>query len=145
MRLITLIIAISVGAIVGLAPVSSQAQSAAGTPSGNPVTGKKLYESYSCYACHGFNGETGARVLLPGQSASLATESTFIAYLRGRANLAPVQPSTGMPNYSATTLSDAQARDIYAHVRTFKSNTPDVNDIAVLKQILSAAQKPYKP
>ena len=50
-----------------------------------------------------------------------------------------------MPNYSATTLSDTQARDIYAYVRTFKSNTPEVNDIAVLKQILSAAQKPYKP
>ena len=81
----------------------------------------------------------------PVEARLSLTESSFIAYLRGRANLAPIQPSTGMPNYSATTLSDAQARDIYAYVRTFKSNTPDVNDIAVLKQILSAAQKPYKP
>jgi mono/diheme cytochrome c family protein len=145
MRFITFVIAISVGAIVAPAPASAQSRAAASAAGGNPATGKKLYESYTCYACHGFNGETGARVLLPGRSASLATESTFIAYLRGRANLAPVQPSTGMPNYSATTLSDAQARDIYAYVRTFKSNSPDVNDIAVLKQILSAAQKPYKP
>ena len=147
MRFITFVIAIAVGAIVALAsaPVSAQSRAAAGAAGGNPATGKKLYESYSCYACHGFNGETGARVLLPGRSPSLAAESTFIAYLRGRANLAPIQPSTGMPNYSATTLSDAQARDIYAYVRTFKSNTPDVNDIAVLKQILSSAQKPYKP
>jgi mono/diheme cytochrome c family protein len=145
MRFITFVIAISVGAIVAPAPASAQSRAAASAAGGNPATGKKLYESYTCYACHGFNGETGARVLLPGRSPSLATESTFIAYLRGRANLAPVQPSTGMPNYSATTLSDAQARDIYAYVRTFKSNSPDVNDIAVLKQILSAAQKPYKP
>ena len=100
---------------------------------------------YACYACHGFTGETGARVLLPGKSASLANESTFIAYLRGRANLAPTQPSTGMPNYSATTLTDAQARGIYAYIMTFKSHAPEVDDITVFKQILSAAEKPYKP
>ena len=145
MRLITFVIAISVGAIVATAPVSAQSRAAAGAAGGNPATGKKLYESYSCYACHGFNGETGARVLIPGRSASLATESTFIGYLRGRANLAPNQPSTSMPNYSATTLTDLQARDMYAYIRGFKSSPPDVNDIAVLKQILSAAQKPYKP
>ena len=50
-----------------------------------------------------------------------------------------------MPNYSATTLTDAQARDVYAYIRTFKSNAPEVDDIPVFKQILSAAQKPYKP
>jgi mono/diheme cytochrome c family protein len=145
MRIITVFIAIGVGAVAGLAPVSAQAQAAAGAAAGNPVTGKKLYESYFCYACHGYNGETGARVLLPGRSPSLASESTFIAFLRARANLAPTQPSTSMPNYSATTLTDAQARDIYAHIRKFKSESPDVNDIAAFKQILSAAQKPYKP
>jgi mono/diheme cytochrome c family protein len=147
MRLITFVIAISVGAIVALAPapVSAQSRAAADAAGGNPATGKKLYESYSCYACHGFNGETGARVLLPGRSASLATESSFIAYLRGRANLAPIQPSTGMPNYSATTLTDTQARDIYAYIKTFKSTSPEVNDIAAFKQILSGSQKPYKP
>ena len=145
MRFITAFVAIFVGAIVALAPVLSQAQNAAGTASGNPVTGKKLYESYSCYACHGFNGETGARVLIPGRSPSLTQESTFIAFLRARANLAPTQPSTSMPNYSATTLSDAQARDIYAYIRGFKSSPAEVNDIPAFKQILSAAQKPYKP
>jgi mono/diheme cytochrome c family protein len=124
--------------------VSAQSRAAAGA-AGNVAVGKKLYEAYSCYACHGFNGETGARVLLPGRTASLATESTFIAYLRARANLAPVQPSTGMPNYSATTLSDALAKDIYAYVRTFKSNPPEVDEIAVFRQILSGARKPYKP
>ena len=47
---------------------------------------------YSCYACHGFTGETGARTFVPNWPANLATESTFIAFLRGRANLAPDQP-----------------------------------------------------
>jgi mono/diheme cytochrome c family protein len=144
MRFITSFLAISVGAIVALAPVSAQSRAAAGAAGGNPVAGKKLYESYVCYACHGYNGETGARVLLPGRSPTLAAESTFIAFLRARANLAPTQPSTSMPNYSAATLTDAQARDIYAYIGTFKSNAPEVNDVAVFKQILSAAQKPYK-
>jgi PQQ enzyme repeat len=50
---------------------------------------------------------------------------------------------TGVANYSATTLTDtARAIDAY---RTFKSNPPEVNDIAVFKQMLSPAQKPYKP
>jgi mono/diheme cytochrome c family protein len=144
MKFIISFVAISAGALVALAPMSAQSQSAAGT-AGNPVTGKKLYESYACYACHGFTGETGARVLLPGNSANLANESRFIVFLRARANLAPNEPSTSMPNYSATTLTDAQARDIYAYIRTFKSNAPSVDDIPVFKQILSAAQKSYKP
>lgn len=114
-------------------------------PAGTVANGKKLYDAYSCYACHGFNGETGARPLVPNRSANLATEASFIAFLRARANVAPVQPSTSMPNYSADTLSDAQAKDIYAHIRTFKSNAPPVDQIPVLKQILSGAQKPYKP
>jgi mono/diheme cytochrome c family protein len=49
-----------------------------------------------------------------------------------------------MPNYSAATLSDAQARDIYAYVRTFKSNAPPADQIPVLNDILKAAQRPYK-
>ena len=49
-----------------------------------------------------------------------------------------------MPNYSAATLTDAQARDIYAYIRTFKSHAPHVDQIPVFKQILTEAQKPYK-
>jgi mono/diheme cytochrome c family protein len=112
---------------------------------GNATAGKKLYEAYSCYACHGYNGETG-RAFVGNWSANLATESSFIAFLRGRSNVAPVQPSTSMPNFSAATLSDAQAKDIYAHIRTFRSHAPaNVEDIPVFNQIVGAAQQPAKP
>jgi mono/diheme cytochrome c family protein len=51
-----------------------------------------------------------------------------------------------MPNFSAATLSDAQAKDIYAYIRTFRSHAPaDVQDIPVLNQILGAAQQPGRP
>jgi mono/diheme cytochrome c family protein len=144
MRFTVSFVAICAGVLLALATVSAQSPPAVGA-AGNPVTGKKLYESYTCYGCHGFTGETGARALLPGKSANLASESRFIAFLRARANVAPNEPSTSMPNYSATTLTDPQARDVYAYIRTFKSNAPEVNDIPVFKQILSAAQKPRKP
>jgi len=112
---------------------------------GNAVRGKQLYHDYACYSCHGFNGEAGARTFVPNWPANLATERSLIAYLRGRANVAPVQPSTSMPNYPVESLSDAQARDIYAHIRTFKSAPPTIDKIGTMQQILDAAKKPYKP
>ena len=111
---------------------------------GNAVTGKKLYYDHACYSCHGFNGETGARPFVPNWPANLATERSFTAYLRGRANVAPVQPSTAMPNYPVESLSDPQARDIYAYIRSFKSAPPPIEKIPVMSQILAAAKKPYK-
>ena len=111
---------------------------------GNAVTGKKLYYDHACYSCHGFNGETGARPFVPNWPANLATERSFTAFLRGRANVAPVQPSTSMPNYPVESVSDAQAKDIYAYIRSFKSAQPPVEKIPVMSQILAAAKKPYK-
>ena len=112
---------------------------------GNAVAGKKLYYDHACYSCHGFNGETGARPFVPNWPANLATERSFTAYLRGRASVAPVQPSTAMPNYPVESLSDTQARDIYAYIRSFKSAPPTAEKIPVMSQILGAAKKPYKP
>jgi mono/diheme cytochrome c family protein len=128
----------------GQAPVRPRSQPPTSPVTGNAAAGKKLYETYSCYACHGYNGETG-RAFVGNWSANLATESSFITFLRGRANVAPVQPSTSMPNFSADTLSDPQAKDIYAYIRTFKSHAPaNVEDIPVLNQILGAARQPAK-
>ena len=112
---------------------------------GNATRGKGLYYTYACYSCHGYNGETGARAFVPNWPAMLATESSFITFLRARANQAPVQPSTSMPNYAAETLNDAQAKDIYAYIRSFTphATTPDKNP--TMNAILANAQKPYKP
>ena len=121
------------------------AQAPGGAAAGDPAKGKTVYESYTCYACHGYTGETGARVLAESRSANLTTEAAFMAFLRARANVAPPQPSTSMPNYSAQTLPDAQAKDLYAYIKTFRSHAPPVNQIPLFDQILREAQKPYKP
>ena len=132
------------GIAVALSMVAARAQAPASAATGSPTNGKKLYEAYTCYGCHGFNGETGVRALVASRSANLATESNFIAFLRARANVAPTQPSTSMPNYSAATLPDAQAKDIYAYIKTFRTHAPPVDEIPVFGQILTEAQKPYK-
>lgn len=107
---------------------------------GNATAGKGLYYSYGCYACHSYNGETGARAFV-GRWGNLTNEETFLRFLRGRANLAPVTPAQTMPNYSEATLSDKQAKDIYAYIRTFKSSAPEVKDIPTFTAILDAAKK----
>jgi mono/diheme cytochrome c family protein len=107
---------------------------------GNASAGKALFYSYACYACHGYNGETGARAFV-GNWGNLGTEERFISFLRGRANVAPIVPSTSMPNFGEKSLSDKQAKDIYAYIRTFKSNAPEVKDIPTLNAIVDAAKK----
>src|ERR1700692_239511 len=108
--------------------------------SGNAASGKALYYSYGCYACHGYNGETGARPFV-GRWGNLATEAGFISFLRGRASVAPVTPSTSMPNFAESTLSDKNARDVYAYIRSFKSTAPEVKDIPTLSAIVEAAKR----
>ena len=136
---------VSLIAALALHIVPLRAQAPASAPTGDPVKGKQVYETFTCYGCHGFTGETGARVLAASRSANLATEAAFVTFLRARANVAPTQPSTSMPNYSAATLPDAQAKDLYAYIKTFTSHAPPVDQIPVFGQILSEAQKPYKP
>jgi len=108
--------------------------------SGSAAAGKALYYSYACYACHGYNGETGARAFV-GNWGHLGTEGEFVSFLRGRANVAPVTPSTSMPNFGEKALSDKQAKDIYAYIRTFKSSAPELKDIPALSAIVAAANK----
>ena len=138
------------GLIAAIALVAIPAQAQRGNTqqptspvSGNSGNGRALYYSYSCYACHGYNGETG-RAFVGNWSANLASEENFIRFLRGRANVAPVPPSTSMPNFAENTLSDKQVKDIYAYIRTFKSAPPDFKNVPLLNQIVEDASKPSK-
>ena len=110
---------------------------------GNAALGKPLYYNHGCYGCHGFNGETGRAFV--GRWGNLATEAGFLAFLRARADQNPRAASTGMPNYPVNALNDKDAKDIYAYIRTFKSNAPELKDIPTLNAIVTGAQRPYKP
>lgn len=138
-----LIAALAIGAPVvttaqDAAPARA-AQTTTGAPAGDATRGRDLYYQYACYACHGYTGETGARPFVGNPSPVLTAEATFIRFLRGRATVSPELPSTAMPSYAERTLSDAQARDIYAHIRTFTSHAPPLEEIGVLQGILDRA------
>lgn len=109
---------------------------------GDATRGKQLYHDHGCYGCHGFNGNTGARDLVGTSSPLIADLATFTLFLRLRADQAPLLPSTRMPNYPASALSDSQVRDIYAYVRTFKAGAPALKDAPVLQGILESAIRP---
>ena len=117
-------------------PVALDAQG-----SGNPTAGKTLYYDYSCYACHGYTGETGARAFVGNKSPVLASEEAFLRFLRGRATISPAVSSTSMPSYGASSLTEQKAKDIYAYIRTFTSHAPPLEQIEVMTQILKAASK----
>jgi mono/diheme cytochrome c family protein len=111
---------------------------------GDPIRGKQLYYDHGCYGCHGLNGETGRPRLAGSTSSTLESADTFVAFLRLRADAMPLLPSTSMPSYPATALSDADARDIYAYVRTFVLNAPDPKEIVPLQTIIDSVKPVHK-
>ena len=114
---------VAIGVSYAQAP-AAVSQTAAPTTTGNATRGKDLYLSYSCYACHGYNAQTGngAR-LLPMRM----NQQVFSLYIR-----APKTP--GMPVYSTKMLSDAQAADIYAYVLSLPK-APELKDVPLLNQL----------
>ena len=133
-----------VGAMfIGVAGMSG-AQMPLGEITGDAEVGKQLYYDHACYACHGYTGETGHQMKLIG-SGFLLNEQTFIIYLRLRAEQNPILPSETMPNYPEESLSDEEAKDLYAYVRTFADNAPPLEDIPTLNAIIESAAEPYSP
>ena len=116
------------------------AQVAFGPISGDAKKGTQPYYDYGCYGCHGFNG-IGRQNLANDVSGIMFNETVFLAYLRARSEMNPLFPTQSMPNYSADSLSDEDATNIYAYIRTFKDEPPEVEDIPTLKAILEEAEQ----
>jgi mono/diheme cytochrome c family protein len=105
--------------------------------------GRALFYEHGCYGCHGFNGETGARDLVGTGSAVVENEGIFVAFLRARADQAPLLPTTRMPNYPENALSDEEARDIFAFVASLTLDAPDPDSVPTLQAIVELAERPY--
>ncbi len=132
------VVALSISLFLGTG--SLDAQVAFGPVSGDAQKGAQLYYDHGCYGCHGYSG-IGKKNLANDVSGIMFSEDVFLAYLRGRADQNPVFPNSGMPNYSANSLSDDSAKDIYAYIRTFKDDPPEMEDIPALKAILDDAKQ----
>ena len=111
-------------AAMGLLVVSAVAQQ------GDAKRGQKMFVDYSCYACHGFSGQTGpGKRLVPMKMPNVV----FTAYVRS--------PGTNqMPSYSAKVLTDQQLADIWAYVKTLP-DSPEAKDIPLVQQLKAEAGK----
>ena len=108
-------------------PTQAQApatQQPAPTTTGDATRGKPLYLAYSCYACHGYNAQTGnGQRLLPPR----LNQQQFVLYIR-------TPRTAGMPPFSAKMIPDAQAADIYAYVLSLPK-APELKDVPLLNQL----------
>jgi mono/diheme cytochrome c family protein len=114
---------------------SGQPASAAGEPEQAAATsnehsvaaGKVLFNSVGCWSCHGFNGQGAtSRGIASGPriNARVLPEAAFLRQLRS--------PVSVMPPYTETVLTDEQAAQIYAYLRSLPEPVP-AKDIALLK------------
>ncbi len=128
-----LIGALACGVLVFVASAAGQTQRDA------QARGKQLYFQHGCYGCHGFNGETGNAPHLV-DNPILANAQLFITFLRARAGYRPLLPSTSMPSFSASDLSDADALDLYSYVDAFVLHAPDPQGIEAFQKIFESAK-----
>lgn len=84
---------------------------------GDVAEGRRLYNEVGCYECHGRAGQGGS---FGGPAPILAgMEISFASYLHRLRN-----PPSDMPPYAESVLSDEEAADIYAYIRSL----PGVRD-----------------
>ena len=90
-------------------------------PAGNAEAGKKLFVSYGCYQCHGYEAQ-GSSATGPRLGPRPIAFAAFSRYVR--------QPTGQMPPYTAKVVSDADLTNIYAFV---SSRLAPATNIPLLK------------
>ena len=124
MRLTSLtLLLFGAGALVCTGIVSVLAEN---TTLGDPVNGKRVYLAGGCFLCHGRAGQGGAMNYPAPAIAQLEMPvDSFIAFLREAPN--------DMPAYAASVLSDKEAADILAFLRSLPGRKSP-KDIPLLNQ-----------
>jgi mono/diheme cytochrome c family protein len=112
--------ALTSGALVAATLSAQQTQAVVG----DAARGKQLFaDTFNCYACHGFDAQSGERRLLPLNY----TQEGFITFVQ----------SSPLPNMPAfPDASPQQLADIYAYIRTIPADAPAVADVPLLREIL---------
>ena len=92
-------------------------------PAGNVDTGKKLYVSYGCYACHGYEGQGGAAgPRIAPRPLPLAAFTTLVR-----------RPPNLMPLYSERIVSNEDLGHIHAFLES-RPTPPPVASIPLLQE-----------
>jgi mono/diheme cytochrome c family protein len=107
-----------------LAAAIAAADEDPGAASGDAARGRVLYTTtYKCYACHGYDAQTGERRLVPLNF----TRDGFATFVQR-------SPLPQMPAYPDA--SDAELADIYAYIQSLPIDAPAVEEIPLLEDVL---------
>ena len=113
--------ALGFGLIASAVSAQAPATTQPAAPAGNAEQGKKLYVSYGCYQCHGYEAQ-GSNATGPRLGPRPIAFAAFSRYVR--------QPTGQMPPYTTKVVSDADMADIYAFV---SARPAPVTNIPLLK------------
>lgn len=98
---------------------------------GDAKNGKRLYESYGCYECHGGQGQ-GSVLTGPRLGPNPMSFSGFVRYVR--------KPTGQMPPYTRKITTDEQLADMYAFLQSLPQ-PPDAKKTPLLSTPASAPGK----
>ena len=108
-----------------LAAVSLSAQQQTQPVTGDATRGKPLFsDTFNCYACHGFDAQSGERRLVPLNY----TQEGFITFVQN-------SPLPNMPAFPDA--SPQQLADIFAYIRTIPADAPALREVPLLNDILA--------
>jgi mono/diheme cytochrome c family protein len=95
-------------------------------PVGDPANGKRVYLAVGCFTCHGRSGQGGSyNYPAPALAETKLPLEAFKVFLR-------VGPND-MPAYTESVLSDKDAADIHAFLRSLPGRRPP-KDFPLLNQ-----------
>ena len=107
----------------GAGQQAAPAQQQQNVPQGNAQNGRKLFASFGCYQCHGYEAQGGSAG--PRLAPRPIPYAQVMKYVR--------HPTGEMPPFTEKIVKDAELTDIYAFLRA-QPPAPDVDKIPLQKQ-----------
>jgi mono/diheme cytochrome c family protein len=109
-------------AVASAAQQQTPAPQQQNAPAGNAANGRKLFVSFGCYQCHGYEAQGGAAG--PRLAPRPIAYAQFMKYVR--------HPTNEMPPFTEKIVKDTELNDVYAFLRG-QPAPPDIDKIPLLK------------
>jgi mono/diheme cytochrome c family protein len=119
---------LAAAALVAVAAYVESAAQQSSSVVGDAQRGAPLFsDKYNCYACHGFDAQSGERRLVPMNY----TQDGFITFVQK----SPLPQMPAFPDASQQDLAD-----IYAYIKSIPADAPPIDDLPALREIRTRRQ-----
>jgi mono/diheme cytochrome c family protein len=114
--------AVTIATFAGLSRLSAQ-PAPPPVVTGDAQRGAPLFaDKYNCYACHGFDAQSGERRLVPMNYP----QDGFITFVQN-------SPLPNMPRFPDVPAQDLA--DIWAYIKTIPADAPAIDELPALREI----------